>query len=47
MEQVDANGCTDLHWACMSGSYDAVRYLVALGANVNAISFSDGSTPIH
>jgi ankyrin repeat protein len=31
----------------VSGSYDAVRYLLALGANVNAINLSDGFTPIH
>lgn len=46
IEAKDANSCTALHWACYSGAYQSVRYLLAMGANPNAIS--DGnSSPLH
>jgi len=44
---VDNNGSTALHWACYSGSYQAVRYLLAFGADINATLNSDHSTPMH
>lgn len=33
---IDQNGCTALHWACLEGSYDIIKYLLAEGANPNA-----------
>jgi ankyrin repeat protein len=42
----DFNGYSALHWACSSGSYQAVRYLLAFQANVNLQTVSCGSTPL-
>ena len=46
VSQSDAHGYTPLHWACISGSYQAVRYLLAAKADPN-IPSSDSSTPLH
>jgi len=35
IETLDGNGCTPLHWACVSGSYQSLRYLLAEGADPN------------
>jgi len=43
----DYNGCTALHWACLDGSYDVVKYLLAENANINAITYEARSTPLH
>ena len=42
----DSNGYSALHWACSSGSYQAVRYLLAFNANVNLPTNNCGSTPL-
>ena len=33
---LDENGSTPLHWACYSGSYETVDYLLSLKADINA-----------
>ena len=33
---LDDNGSTPLHWACYSGGYEAVNFLLSLNADVNA-----------
>ncbi|CDW91601.1 dhhc zinc finger domain containing protein [Stylonychia lemnae] len=43
----DINGCTALHWACISGSYQSIRYLLAIGANPNIQTNSEGCAPLH
>lgn len=45
-ERQDVNGYTALHWACHSGSYQAVRYLLANGSDPNAQTFNERSTPL-
>ncbi len=35
VNQVDRGGSTSLHWACMSESVDAIRWLLEQGADVN------------
>eukprot|EP00347_Sterkiella_histriomuscorum_P015541 403356641 len=47
LEEYDANGCTPLHWACVSGSYQAVRYLLAQKANPNIQQQGDLLSPLH
>ena len=47
MEARDNNGCGPLHWACVSGAYQSVRYLLAEGYDANEKSSSDGCTPLH
>jgi ankyrin repeat protein len=47
LESNDNNGCTPLHWACVSGSYQALRYLLAEGADPNTKTLNDGCTPLH
>lgn len=42
----DQNGYTPLHWACLTCSYQAVRYLLAHKADVNAITASNESSPL-
>ena len=42
----DQNGYTPLHWACLSGSYQAVRYLLSHKADVNAKTSSNEATPL-
>jgi ankyrin repeat protein len=42
----DSNGYTSLHWACLLGAYQAVRYLLANGADPNRVSVSDSATPV-
>jgi len=37
---------TPLHWACISHSHNAVRYLLAWGASVNATDLA-GYMPLH
>jgi ankyrin repeat protein len=32
----DINNSTPLHWACYSGAENAILYLIAWGADVNA-----------
>ncbi|CAM9633300.1 unnamed protein product [Phaeothamnion confervicola] len=48
---VSGSGCgaTPLHRACYSGATEAVRLLLAAGANVQAVdtSFHDGRMPLH
>lgn len=46
IDQTDLNGYTPLHWACLSGSYQSVRYLLANGANVNRVTTSEKTTTI-
>lgn len=36
VDSTDHNGCTALHWACMEGSYDVLKYLLAEGASLKA-----------
>ena len=45
-EKKDVNGFTALHWACHSGSYQAVRYLLANGSDPNAQTYNERSTPL-
>ena len=33
---IDENGSTPLHWACYSGAYEVVNYLLKLKADINA-----------
>jgi ankyrin repeat protein len=42
----DQNGYTPLHWACLSGSYQAVRYLLAHKADLNAKTASNEASPL-
>ncbi len=42
----DHNGYSSLHWACSSGSYQAIRYLLAFHALPNLVSETCGSTPL-
>jgi ankyrin repeat protein len=42
----DQNGYTPLHWACLSGSYQAVRYLLSHKADVNSKTSSNEATPL-
>jgi len=46
-EMKDLNGCSPLHWACVSGAYQSVRYLLAEGFDPNEKSTSDECTPLH
>jgi inversin len=48
VDQTDLNGYTPLHWASLSGSYQATRYLLACGADANSVSNADGEqvTPL-
>ena len=34
---LDDNGSTPLHWACYSGSFEVVNYLISLNADINAL----------
>ena len=43
---VDENGSTPLHWACYSGSYESVNYLISLKADINVVD-KDQFTPLH
>lgn len=47
VDSIDYNGCTALHWACLEGSYEVVKYLLAAKANVNLQTHEAGSTPLH
>jgi len=42
----DKSQSTPLHWASQSLSYEVVRYLIAWGANVDAVD-DRGYTPLH
>lgn len=42
----DKSQSTPLHWACQSLSYEVVRYLLAWGANIDAVD-DRGYTPLH
>ena len=46
INSVDENGSTPLHWACYSGSYEAVNYLISLNVNINALD-KEKFTPLH
>lgn len=48
IDMKDTNGYTPLHWASLSGSYLAVRYLLANGASPNSVSSfeSEMMTPL-
>ena len=46
MEKSDVNGYAALHWACLSGSYQSVRYLLANGSDPNAQTHGDKATPL-
>lgn len=46
INSVDENGGTPLHWACYSGSYESVDYLISLNANINALD-KEKFTPLH
>ena len=43
---VDENGSTPLHWACYSGSFESVNYLLSLDANINALD-NERFTPLN
>jgi ankyrin repeat protein len=43
--QIDHIGWTPLHYACAKGHLDAASFLIANGANVNALSLG-GTTPL-
>lgn len=47
VDAIDSNGCTALHWACLEGSYDVIKYLLAAKANLNAQTLKELSTPMH
>lgn len=47
VDWLDNNGCTPLHWACLEGSYEVVKYLLAEKANANAVTLEARSTPLH
>jgi len=47
VDSVDDNGCTALHWACLEGSYDVVKYLLAAKADPNLQTYQAKSTPLH
>lgn len=43
---IDECGSTPLHWACYSGSEEAVLFLLSVKANINAKD-KEGLTPLH
>ena len=45
-QSVDENGSTPLHWACYSGSEEAVNFLLNLNANINEQD-KEKFTPLH
>lgn len=47
IDELDSNGCSSLHWACVSGSYQSVRYLLAEGADPNLQQSEELLTPLH
>ncbi|KAK0090909.1 hypothetical protein PV325_000075 [Microctonus aethiopoides] len=47
VNQPDAETVTLLHWAAINNRKEIVKYLIAKGANVNAIGGELASTPIH
>ena len=42
----DENGSTPLHWACYSGAYEVVNYLLKLKADINARD-KENITPLY
>ena len=42
----DNNNSTPLHWACFSGAYDSVKFLISLNAEINAMDKNE-LTPLH
>lgn len=36
-----------MHWACLEGSYDVIKYLLAEGANPNVQTLKELSSPMH
>ena len=42
----DYNKSTPLHWACYSGAYDSIKFLLSLNAEINAIDKKE-LTPLH
>lgn len=42
----DINKSTPLHWACYSGAYDSIKFLLSLNAEINAIDKNE-LTPLH
>lgn len=42
----DYNKSTPLHWACYSGAYDSIKFLLSLNAEINAIDKNE-LTPLH
>ncbi|KAK0162418.1 hypothetical protein PV327_006195 [Microctonus hyperodae] len=47
VNQPDAETVTLLHWAAINNRKEIVKYLIAKGANVNAIGGELASTPLH
>ncbi|CAG8469628.1 13248_t:CDS:2 [Ambispora leptoticha] len=47
INQADDKGRTPLHFACAGGHIDAVKLLIAHGANVNADADVVGNRPLH
>lgn len=47
IDRLTSEGHTALLLACYGGHRDAVRALIAAGANVNVIAKRDGATPLH
>jgi len=46
INEKDDRDCTPLHFACDAGQMDMVRFLLANGADINAVDV-DGDTPLH
>jgi hypothetical protein len=46
VDEIDQEGNTALHWAAVTGSEDATTFLLAIGANPNALN-SSMDTPLH
>lgn len=46
VDEIDQDGNTALHWAVITGAEDAVAFLLALGADPNALN-SSMDTPLH
>jgi ankyrin repeat protein len=45
MEDIGDPGFTPLHFACRYGRYDIAKFLISIGADINAVS-EEGTTPL-
>ena len=46
LEERDSQGFTSLHWAAWKGQPGSLSYLLDCGADINAVNYNHGNTPI-